>query len=179
MSDDDITALAARVASIETQQQAFASAELLLQVAIDPKACSARVAELKRTQARVLKVVNGRLHALEKREAAFAEYEQQTRAELAKLQAKTQSVYDEVKAREGAIEAREERVFALEQEWRFAGEPAEVRSGFREPLYGSALEKARRHYGLDAELPSDGEDKTKIDPGFVLTPTDGATLTRG
>lgn len=176
MSDEQDIDLAARVASIETEQRARALVELQLQLAVDPKAAQARVAELKRIEARVLKVCNGRMHAVEKREAAFAEYEQQTRAELAKLKAETQSVYEEVKAREGAIVEREERVFALEEEWKFAGEPDEVRTGFREPLYGSALDKARRHYGVDAEPPPDGEDKQKIDAGFQLTPMAGASL---
>ena len=54
---------------------------------------------------------------------------------------------DAAARKEYSIAEREQRIYKLEQRWKFVHEDEQVRSGFREPENGTALEKAQRAYG--------------------------------
>jgi hypothetical protein len=113
--------------------------------------------------------------------AARAELEQYKAAELAKIQVladRAQVRMDVAEATEDSFAERERRIHEKEQHWKFTDEDEDVRRGFREPENGTALQKARRSFGIDPplEVDDEGRQETFPDPHFPDAMPPGTTL---
>jgi hypothetical protein len=145
MPDDGAVELALRLAPPQSWEMCFA----LVKIAVDP-----------RTTKRNLRALHDALSAttvarqqLETDRTTFATYEQKTRAELeqqaAKLREGQVELANKKEDREDRLAEREQRISALERQWRFIGEDnvADVERGFRAAEF-SSLMKARAAYGI-------------------------------
>lgn len=168
MNDQDETEIDATEAMPATPAaDPLALLTALLTTITSARQCERRVRELRRETASAEKAkleLAGRQTEIA---AARATFDQYKAAELAKIQVQAdaaQARMDAAEAKEDSFAERERRIHELEQRWKFVDEGEDVRRGFREPENGTALEKARKVYGLsddavDTSVPMpDGND---------------------
>jgi hypothetical protein len=179
--DDDQTELPATETPTIAPPDIFAAALALIAIALDPNSTGARLRSLQEHQAAAAKATAAFAtaqeafdqHCATERAAVAAEREQ-----LAKESAAAQGRHDRVLAVLHDIEVREKAIYRLEQIWKFVGEDTDVRSGFREPVHGSALEKARKAFGLDDGEPQHDVELPRNDEDFARSLPPNVTLTR-
>jgi hypothetical protein len=152
-------------APLVVSQDAFATLDRLLKLAIDPKACAARLAQLK---AQVADIAAAEARLADAR-AAVAEYERKTRAEIEAEKSLWLKRRAELDNREAALNERTKIISDLEDKWRYLGEPDSVRTGFQDAEF-TPLQKAQRaHSGLPIR---------SLDPDFAASLPRGSTLAR-
>ncbi|HXC20217.1 MAG TPA: hypothetical protein VNV13_01965 [Steroidobacteraceae bacterium] len=132
--------------------------------------CERRVREIRRETAAAVAAKAELATGHAELATARAAFEQHKTAELARIQTKADRVQarmDAAARKEYGIAEREQRIYKLEQRWKFVDEDEQVRSGFREPENGTALEKAQRAYGIDQPQDDDeGRQEIYPDPDF-------------
>jgi hypothetical protein len=121
----------------------------LARVFKDPKLLLKRMAEFERREQAAL--------AAEKKSAsiiaAAREFEHKSLVKVAKEVAELRKREAAVETREWQVAEREEKIRALEGQWRFVGESQLVVRGMQAPEH-SALDKARAAYGMTDEAPA-------------------------
>jgi hypothetical protein len=141
----------------------FAATRSLIDLILNPKDFRTCLSSLERKLAAVARA--------EKRSAAIiAAAEQKAAAIIAEADQRTLEADARANAasiaegRVAELVEREQRIYALEQRWKFVGETDDlVRRGVRSPEFGTALQKARSAFGLGPERES-APDEPLPDP---------------
>jgi DNA repair exonuclease SbcCD ATPase subunit len=142
------------------------------------KNLKSRAREFQRSEARAVAAqeqLAARERKCDAREAALDQRETKLDARAAKLAEGEAALVESTEICEEQLKAREQRIWKLEDQWKFVGEDDDVARGFRAAQF-SALMKARAAYGVATDevtkppaLPPDHWHDFKLPPDVTLT----------